>query len=154
MAWATFTDIADRLPYVAIAASGTKPTTAQTTTWIKHYEAELKGAMTEANWSLTQTDADATAYLKNLVVSGVCADVLETRMRSIGGASKADKRAATFRATWDAGKEAIGAGNNVIPNGTKVDGGPPDEARPGVSSTFLDEDTIADARELTMGMDW
>ena len=158
MAWAVAADVSDRLAgYITISATGTKPTTAQTTQYIADHEAALKGALAQGGWTLAQTDADADAYLQDLVVTGVAGQILLTRVRGMGEqgtGSRPDALGTEYRERWAASIASIEAGRNVIPGGAKTTGGPPASPRRGVSSSFSDTDTIPDARVITMTGDW
>ena len=137
MAWAVVADVKRKIPYVTISASGTKPTESQVTDEIAEREAKLKSAMVRGGFSLTQTDSDASAYLKALVVTGTAGWALGLRVRHGQGGQQSE----TYRDYLDEWKEeiaAIRAGQNVIPGGVKVDGGPPDEGRGKPDSTFTD----------------
>ncbi len=134
--WATAAEVGEKLPHVTISGSST-PTTSAVDSEISDREAILRSALQQGGWSLTQANANADAYLRGLVRLGAAGWVLGTRSRRLGS-SHVDDTGKKYEEEWAAAIKKIEGGLPVIPDGTKMSGGPPDTVRGGVTSTFID----------------
>ena len=133
--WATAAEVGNKVPYITISGTSTPSTTAVEAE-IADREAQLRSAMAAGGWNMTQSETNADAYLRSLVVTGVAGWILGVRSKRLG-TGQADTTGQKYEATWEAAVESIRLGANVIPGGVKTSGGPP-VARGGVTSTYID----------------